>query len=126
MNFGDIVKLTVNGYSTDEIRELNKIAKETPEVLEYAKSGKTLTEVKSLIELTGELSQVDNPNEGPGEPGEKDQTPPENSNDDVIKENEELKKQIADMQRQNQFTDLSGQTPPDPLDDFRKCVADCM
>ena len=125
MNFGDVIKLTVNGYSPDEIRDLKKISNDSSEILEYAKSGKSLDEVKSIIELTGEL-MTEAPAEGRKEPAESAQTPPDNSNDKLIEENEELKKQIKQLQTQNQFTDQSGNNSEDPLADFKSLVADCM
>lgn len=126
MNIADVLKLTVNGYSSDEIRELKKLSADSPEILDYAKSGKSLADVKSIIELTGELSKDDIPDQGSGDTGESDQSTPENSNDNLIKENEALKEQIRQMQTQNQFTDQSGKTPEDPLANLAAVMADCM
>lgn len=126
MNIADVLKLTVNGYSSDEIRELKKLSADSPEILDYAKSGKSLADVKSIIELTGELSKDDIPDQGSGDTGESDQPTPENGNDNLIKENEALKEQIRQMQTQNQFTDQSGKTPEDPLANLAAVMADCM
>ena len=126
MNIADVLKLTVNGYSADDIRELKKLSADSPEILDYAKSGKSLADVKSIIELTGELSKDDNPDQGPGDAGESDQSTPENGNDNLIKENEALKEQIRQMRTQNQFTDQSGKTPEDPLANLAAVMADCM
>lgn len=127
MNIADVLKLTVNGYSADDIRELKKLSADSPEILDFAKSGKSLADVKSIIELTGELSKNDDiPDQGPGDTGKSDQPTPENGNNDLIKENEALKEQIKQMQTQNQFTDQSGKTPEDPLANLAAVMADCM
>ena len=126
MNIADVLKLTVNGYSSDEIRELKKLSADSPEILDYAKSGKSLADVKSIIELTGELSKDDIPDQGSGDTGESDQSTPENGNNDLIKENEALKEQIRQMQTQNRLTDQSGKTPEDPLANLAAVMADCM
>ena len=126
MNIADVLKLTVNGYSADDIRELKKLSADSPEILDYAKSGKSLADVKSIIELTGELSKDDIPDQGSGDTGESDQSTPENGNNDLIKENEALKEQIRQMQTQNRLTDQSGKTPEDPLANLAAVMADCM
>lgn len=125
MNIADIIKLTMNGYTTDQIREMKELSAQSPELLDYAKSGKSFEDVKSIIELSGDLSKED-PVKEQKEPAESVQTPPDNKNDDLIKENEKLKEQVKQLQIQNQFTDQSGKLPEDPMANLSAVVASCM
>ena len=51
MNIADMIKLSVGGYTKDQIKEMNTLTKECPELLDFAtKQGKTFDEVKELFD----------------------------------------------------------------------------
>ena len=133
MNIADIVKLSVGGYTKEQIKEMGTMTKDCPELLDYAiKNGKSFDEVKGLFDFSRELGQGETVTQTP-QPQE--QTPDTGKSDrdaelekkieELTKQNEELNKSIATLQSQNIHTDQGG-SQPDPTEEFNKIVASFM
>ena len=130
MNIADIIKLGVSGYTKEQIKELDGMSKDTPELLDYAKSGKSFEDVKSLFDFSAEL------NAGAAEaPPAQEQNPDTGKSDqaadleakikELEKQNSELKESIKNLQSQNTHTDQSG-NGEDPMEAFGQIVASFM
>ena len=105
MNIGDIVTLKIKGFSNADLKEIDKISKETPEILELAKSGTSLTEINELLQMAAEPVKDDtNTNTPPGDPQNKPETTPEIA--ELEKIIEEQKKQIETYQRLSQSANV--------------------
>lgn len=132
MNIADIIKLSVGGYTKDQIKEMGNMTKESPELLDYAvKNGKSFDDVKELFDFSKELN-----NSGAPAPDPKPEPTPDNGGSDhaaelekkieeLTKQNEELNKSILNLQSQNVHTDQGG-NQPNPTEEFNKIVASFM
>ena len=132
MNIADVIKLSVGGYTKDQIKEMGNMTKESPELLDYAvKNGKSFDDVKELFDFSKELNGNDAPTPDP-----KPEPTPDNGKSDhaaevekkieeLTKQNEELNKSILTLQSQNLHTDQGG-NQPDPTEEFNKIVASFM
>ena len=119
MNIADMIKLSVGGYTKDQIKEMNNLTKDCPELLDFAtKQGKTFDEVKELFDFSKELDGGTPPQTPPQE-----QTPDTGKSDrdaelekkieELTKQNEELNNSLKTLQSQNLHTDQGGNQPPD-------------
>ena len=106
MNIGDIVALKIKGYSIADLKEIDKISKETPEIMELAKNGTSLNEINELLQMAAEPVKDDtNTNMQPGDPQKKEpETTPETA--ELKKIIEEQKKQIETYQRLSQSANV--------------------
>ena len=132
MNIADVIKLSVGGYTKDQIKEMGNMTKESPELLDYAvKNGKSFDDVKELFDFSKELNDS-----GAPAPDPKPEPTPDNGKRDhaaelekkieeLTKQNEELNKSILTLQSQNLHTDQGG-NQPDPTEEFNKIVASFM
>lgn len=116
MKIADVLKLSLSGYSADQIKELKAMEADAPEIIDIAKNGKGFDEVKELYTFSKDLLSEDKPDDGkkPEEDTDKRDpaTPPEPKKDEDLKtENEKLKKTIEDLQKENKLKDLSGDKP---------------
>ena len=116
MKIADVLKLSLSGYSADQIKELKAMEADAPEIIDIAKNGKGFDEVKELYTFSKNLLSEDKPDDGkkPEEDTDKrdSATPPDPKEDDALKaENEKLKKTIEDLQKENKLKDLSGDEP---------------
>lgn len=117
MNIADMIKLSVGGYTKDQIKEMNTLTKDCPELLDFAtKQGKTFDEVKELFDFSKELDGGTPPQTPPQE-----QTPDTGKSDrdaelekkieELTKQNEELNNSLKTLQSQNLHTDQGGAQP---------------
>lgn len=129
MNIADIIKLGVSGYTKEQIKELDGMSKDTPELLDYAKSGKSFEDVKSLFDFSAELNAGADPTPAPEQnpdTGKSDQAADlEVKIKELEKQNSELKESIKTLQSQNTHTDQSG-SGEDPMEAFGQIVASFM
>ena len=131
MNIADIVKLSVGGYTKEQIKEMGTMTKDCPELLDYAtKNGKSFDEVKELFDFSQELgqgSQIPEPSQQQTpDAGKSDQNAElEKKIEELTKQNEELNKSISTLQSQNLHTD-QGANQPDPAEELNKIVASFM
>lgn len=129
MNIADIIKLSVGGYTKDQIKEMGTLTKDCPELLEFAtKQGKTFDEVKELFEFSKELdggTPAPAPEQDP-DAGKSDQNADlEKKIQELTKQNEELNNSLKQLQSQNTHTDQSG-NGEDPMEAFGQIVASFM
>ena len=112
MKIADVLKLSLSGYSADQIKELTAMEADAPEIIDIAKNGKGFDEVKELYTFSKDLLS-DEGKKPEGDENENDSTtPPEPKKDEDLKaENEKLKKTIEDLQKENKLKDLSGDKP---------------
>lgn len=108
MKMTDALALALKGCSAEEIKEIKELEKTSPEVLELAKSGQKLSDIKSIMALA-------DPDDGAGnnagqDTGEK--VPDADTEKDKIeKENAELKDTVKQLQNEMFRKDLSGNEP---------------
>lgn len=112
MKIADVLKLSLSGYSADQIKELKAMEADAPEIIDIAKNGKSFDEVKELYTFSKDLLS-DEGKKPEGDENENDSTtPPEPKKDEDLKaENEKLKKTIEDLQKENKLKDLSVDKP---------------
>ena len=132
MNIADVFKLSVGGYTKEQIKEMWTMTKDCPEILDYAiKNGKSFDDVKGLFDFSQELGQGETvtptpPQEQTHDSGKSDRDAElEKKIEELTKQNEELNKSISTLQSQNLHTDQGG-NQPDPSEEFNKIVASFM
>lgn len=117
MNIADMIKLSVGGYTKDQIKEMNALTKDCPDLLDFAtKQGKTFDEVKELFDFSKELDGGTQtpPQEPDPDTGKSDRDAElEKKIEELTKQNEELNNSIKQLQSQNLHTDQGGNQPPD-------------
>lgn len=119
MKWTDTVALSVAGYSAQDIRDIKALEKERPEVIQMAKAGAKLKDIKDLIEMSDPDDTPAGNSDGQ-EPDESDPTPDyKKLYEEQTKQIEELKATVSDIQKQNASKDLSGgKKEVDDLDIF--------
>ena len=112
MTLKDMGTLLVKGTSVSDIKELQELSKANPEVIEIAKTGASLQDIKELITLAGPEPQGnDDPNP---EPDESDRTPDyKKLYEDEQQKSKELEQKVLDIQKENSRKDNSGNQPKD-------------
>lgn len=130
MKIADVLKLSLSGYSADQIKELKAMESDAPEIIDIAKNGKGFDEVKELYTFSKDLLSEDKPDDGKKheeDTGKSDPaTPNEPKKDEDLKaENEKLKKTIEDLQKENKLKDLSGDEPNE-IDELNSVISSFM
>ena len=133
MNIADAIKLSIGGYSKDQILEIKEMEKDAPEILDLVtKNGKSFDEAKELYTLAKELSgpaQSDPPPAAPKDDpdaGGSDQTAElQKQMKELKKQNEELTNNIKKMQEDNRNKDKGGNAP-DPEEAIGKLFSEFM
>lgn len=119
MNIADAIKLSIGGYSKEQILEMKEMEKDAPEILDLVtKNGKSFDEAKELYTLAKELSgpaQSDPPPAAPKDDpdaGKSDQNAElQKQMEELKKQNEELTNNIKKMQEDNRNKDKGGNAP---------------
>lgn len=116
MNIADIIKLSVGGYTKEQIKEMGTLTKDCPELLDFAtKQGKTFDEVKELFDFSKELdggTQTPPSQEPTPDTGKSDRDAElEKKIEELTKQNEELNNKVTTLQSQNLHTDQGGVQP---------------
>ena len=119
MNIADAIKLSIGGYSKEQILEMKEMEKDAPEILDLVtKNGKSFDEAKELYTLAKELSgpaQSDPPPAAPKDgpdAGKNDQNAElQKQMEELKKQNEELTNNIKKMQEDNRNKDKGGNAP---------------
>ena len=126
MKIADVLKLSLSGYSADQITELKAMEADAPEIIDIAKNGKGFDEVKELYTFSKDLLS-DEGKKPEGDENENDSTtPPEPKKDEDLKaENEKLKKTIEDLQKENKLKDLSG-NEPNEIEELNSVISSFM
>lgn len=126
MKIADVLKLSLSGYSADQIKELKAMEADAPEIIDIAKNGKGFDEVKELYTFSKDLLS-DEGKKPEGDENENDSTtPPGPKKDEDLKaENEKLKKTIEDLQKENKLKDLS-EDKPDEIEELNSVISSFM
>ena len=119
MNIADAIKLSIGGYSKEQIMEVKEMEKDAPEILDLiTKNGKSFDEAKEIFEAAKELLEPDKKDPAPNDPkpapdaGGNDQTAElQKQMEELKKQNEELTNNIKKMQEENRNKDLGGNAP---------------
>ena len=119
MNIADAIKLSIGGYSKEQILEMKEMEKDAPEILDLVtKNGKSFDEAKELYTLAKELSGPAPSDPPPAAPkdgqgaGESDQNAElQKQMEELKKQNEELTNNIKKMQEDNRNKDKGGNVP---------------
>ena len=116
MKIGDIIKLSLGGYDTQSIKELGELSKESPEIVDLAKTGKKLPEIKELLSMV-DAEETPAKNTAP-EPDESDPTPDYKKMYEEQKTKvEELAATVSKIQHDNAGKDISsGNEEKDPFE----------
>ena len=125
MNIADAIKLSIGGYSKEQILEMKEMEKDAPEIFDLVtKNGKSFDEAKELYTLAKELSgpaPADPPPAAPKDDpdaGKKDQNAElQKQMEELKKQNEELTNNIKKMQEDNRNKDQGGNAP-DPEEEI--------
>lgn len=134
MNIADAIKLSIGGYSKEQILEMKEMEKDAPEILDLVtKNGKSFDEAKDLYTLAKELSgptdKVDPPPAAPKDDpdaGKSDQTAElQKQMEELKKQNEELTNNIKKMQEDNRNKDKGGSLP-DPDEEIGSLFSQFM
>ena len=133
MNIADAIKLSIGGYSKEQILEMKEMEKDAPEILDLVtKNGKSFDEAKELYTLAKELSgpaPVDPPPAAPKDDpdaGKSDQNAElQKQMEELKKQNEELTNNIKKMQEDNRNKDKGGNTP-DPEEEIGALFSEFM
>lgn len=127
MKIADVLKLSLSGYSAEQIKELKAMEADAPEIIDIAKNGKNFDEVKELYTFSKDLLSDEEGNKPEGDTSKSDPaTPPEPKKDEDLKaENEKLKKTIEDLQKENKLKDLSG-NEPNEIDELNSVISSFM
>lgn len=122
MKIGDTIKLALGGYDTASIKELGEISKTLPEVIELAKTGKSLGDIKALMELAD--SEETPGNSADQEQDKSDPTPDYRKlYEDQKAELDKLKNTVSEIQKANAGKDISGATPErDPFEQIADII----
>lgn len=126
MKITEIGTLLTKGYSVGDIKELAEMSADTPEVLEMAKTGTKLSDIKELIALAD--SGDDTAGTTPPDPdaGKDPEADLKTQNENLKKENEELRKTVGDIQKDNAAKDLSGGVKEtDIIDTLNTMLKEC-
>lgn len=118
MKIGDIIKLSLGGYDTASIKELGELSKTSPEVVELAKTGKSLGDIKALMELA---DSEETPGNSAGQEQDKSDPTPDYQKlyEDQKAELDKLKSTVSEIQKENAGKDISGATPEkDPFEEI--------
>lgn len=130
MNIADMIKLSVGGYTKEQIKEMNNLSRDCPELLDFAtKQGKSFDEVKELFDFSKELDGgiQTPPQEQAPDNGKSDRDAElEKKIEELTKQNEELNNSIKQLQSQNLHKDIGGNPPPDFGETLGQIVASYM
>lgn len=129
MKTGELLKLITLGYKPADLKELNELSKDNPDVLQIALTGSNLTDVKDYLSLISDEEGTETPS---APESEKPKTPESEETPDYKSMYEELKKKsdaqqekIKEIQSNNQRQDQSGKKPSDE-DILKDIVASFM
>lgn len=127
MKITEIASLLGKGYNVAEIKELAEISATTPEVLEMAKTGTKVSDLKDLIALAD--SGQDEPGTPPPDPDAGKDDPDADLKTQIetlTKENEDLRKTVGDIQKDNAAKDNSGGAKElDIIDTLNNMMKEC-
>lgn len=123
MKISEMLTLATKGYSAADIKAVAELSKETPEVLELAKTGLKVSDLNDLVALADAGEAEPDTKGASQEPGESDPTPDYKTlYEDQKKKIEELEATVSKIQKDNARKDNSDhvEDPADVLADIMK------
>lgn len=126
MKIGDVLALSLAGYSREDLKALNELAKTDAQVIDLAKTAKGMDELKELMALADEPEQNPPADPDPNQPDES--APAKDQNDktieDLKKENEKLAEDLKKSQEANAAKNNQGETKKDALEEAYDRIID--
>lgn len=127
MKISEMLTLATKGYSAADIKAVAELSKDTPEILELAKTGLKVSDLNDLVALAdvgGSEPDTKTPSQ---ETGESVQTPDYKTlYEDQKKKIEDLEATVSKIQKSNTEKDVSGdQKTPDIVDTLSEMMKDC-
>ena len=127
MKITDMLALATKGYSVEDIKSVNELAKNTPEVLELAKTGLKVSDLNDLVALAdaGD-TKPDTKTQGSEDP-ESEETPDFKALYEAEKKKSaELENTVSKIQKENAGKDVSGdKQEPDIIDTLSTMLKEC-
>lgn len=127
MKISEMLTLATKGYSAADIKAVAELSKDTPEILELAKTGLKVSDLNDLVALADAGDSEPDTKTPSQEPGESDQTPDYKAlYEDQKKKIEDLEATVSKIQKSNAEKDNSGdQKIPDIIDTLGEMMRDC-
>ena len=127
MKVTDILTLATKGYTVEDIKTVNEIAKETPEVLELAKTGLKVNDLKDLVALADAGDTESDTKKQSPERSESEDTPDYKAlYEETKKEVENLKTTVSKIQDDNAKRDNSGDKKEfDIIETLNNMITEC-
>lgn len=126
MKISEMLTLATKGYSAADIKAVAELSKETPEVLELAKTGLKVSDLNDLVALADAGETEPDTKGASQEPGESDPTPDYKAlYEDQKKKIEDLEATVSKIQKDNTRQDISGNTKSDPVDVLADIMKEC-
>lgn len=125
MKISEMLTLATKGYSAADIKAVAELSKETPEILELAKTGLKVSDLNELVALA-DAGEAEPDTKGAGqEPGESDRTPDYKTlYEDQKKKIEDLEATVSKIQEDNARKDISDKAE-DPTDVLANIMKEC-
>lgn len=127
MKISEMLTLATKGYSAADIKTVAELSKDTPEILELAKTGLKVSDLNDLVALADAGDSEPDTKTPSQEPDESDQTPDyKKLYEDQKKKIEDLELTVSKIQKSNTEKDVSGdQKTPDIIDTLSEMMKDC-
>ena len=127
MKISEMLTLATKGYSAADIKTVAELSKDTPEILELAKTGLKVSDLNDLVALADAGDSEPDTKTPSQETGESDQTPDyKKLYEDQKKKIEDLESTVSKIQKSNAEKDVSGdQKAPDIIDTLSEMMKDC-
>ena len=127
MKISEMLTLATKGYSAADIKAVAELSKDTPEILELAKTGLKVSDLNDLVAMADAGDSEPDTKTPSQETGESDQTPDYKTlYEDQKKKIEDLEATVSKIQKSNAETDVSGdQKIPDIIDTLSEMMKDC-
>lgn len=126
MKITEIGTLLTKGYSVGDIKELAEMYATTPEVLEMAKTGTKLTDIKELIALADSGDDAAGTTPPDHDSGSDPDADLKTQIENLKNENEDLRKTVGDIQKENASKDNSGNVKElDIIDTLNAMMKEC-
>ena len=125
MKISEMLTLATKGYSAADIKAVAELSKDTPEILELAKTGLKVSDLNDLVALADAGDTEPDTKTPSQEPGESDQTPDYKTlYEDQKKKIKDLEATVSKIQNDNAARDNSGKQPEEKSVD--EVLADIM
>lgn len=127
MKITDMLALATKGYSVEDIKSVNELSKNTPEVLELAKTGLKVSDLNALVELADAGEPEPDAKKHGSEDPESAETPDYKAlYEEEKKKAEELQTTVSKIQKDNAGKNVAGnKQEPDIIDTITTMLNEC-